>query len=267
MATERKVLIFENSYSLANYLLKKWQELAQEAVSDHNQFNVALSGGRTPTEFYCRLSALGSYGLWQKTHLFCGDERFVASDHKDNNFRMIKANLINYIHIPPENVHPIRTDVENAAVAAELFKDELVGHFAYQRKTLPASRQVLPTFDLILLGIGEDGHTASLFPGMAHTADASIVTLPVSLPQLKHDRISLSLAVINNARYVIFLIQGMQKADIVRKILEENLICPAAQVNPANGQLIFLLNKEAAKKLSHPMTYIPGEDVISIKKI
>ncbi len=254
---QSKVLIFESSFILANYLLKLWQGIAQQSIADHNQFNVALSGGRTPAEFYCRLSTIDDDALWQKTHLFLGDEHFVPAQDKENNFRMIKANLIDYIHIPRSHVHMIPTDVETAAVAAEHLKHELVGHFSYQRKSLP-------TFDLVLLGVGEDGHTASLFPGMENIADPNLVTVPVSLPHLKNDRISLSLSVINNARYVIFLVLGAHKNEIMHKILEENLICPASKVNPANGELIFLLDKEAARQLSKPFIYAHQQDAISV---
>ena len=257
MATQPKVLLFENSHILANYLLKLWQTIAQESIADHNQFNAALSGGRTPAEFYCRLSTLEDDALWQKTHLFLGDEHFVPAGDKENNFRMIKSSLIDYIHIPRANVHAIPTDVENAAVAAEHLKHELVGHFAYQRKSLP-------TFDLVLLGVGEDGHTASLFPGMDNIADPNLVTVPVSLPHFKNDRVSISLSVINNARYVIFLVLGAGKSEILHNILEESFVCPASNVDPANGELIFLLDKEAARKLSKSFIGAHQQDALSL---
>lgn len=257
MATQAKVLIFENSFILANYLLKLWQEIAQQSIADHNQFNVALSGGRTPAEFYCRLSTIDDDALWRKTHLFLGDEHVAPAGHKENNYRMIKSSLVDYIHIPQGHVHMIPTDVDNAAVAAEHLKHELVGHFSYQRKPLPA-------FDLILLGAGEDGHTASLFPGMGNIADPNLVTMPVSLPHLKSDRVSISLSVINNAHYVFFLVLGAPKSEIMRKILEENFACPASQVNPAHGELIFLLDKEAARKLSRSFIHAHEQDVFSL---
>ncbi len=257
MPAQPKVLIFENSHILTNYLLKLWQTIAQQSVADHNQFNAALSGGRTPAEFYCRLSTLADDALWQKTHLFLGDEHFVPADHKDNNFQMIKANLVDYIHIPQGHVHGIPTDVDNAAVAAEHFKHELIGHFSYQRKPLP-------TFDLVLLGVGEDGHTASLFQGINNISDPKVVTVPVSLPHLKNDRVSISLSVINNAHYVIFLVLGKHKSDIMHEILEKNFVCPASQVNPAHGELIFLLDKEAARKLSQSFIHAHEQDAFSL---
>ncbi|MBI5149462.1 MAG: 6-phosphogluconolactonase [Candidatus Omnitrophica bacterium] len=259
MAAQAKVLIFESPYAAANYLLKKWQEIAQWAVVDHQLFNVALSGGRTPAEFYCRLCALENYGLWQRTHLFPGDERFVPANDKDSNFRMIKSNLLDYIHIPPQNVHPVPTNGKNAAVAAEEYKNILMDHFADQHKPLPR-------FDLILLGIGEDGHTASLFPGMEQqTRDPDIAVMPVSLPHLKTDRVSLSLPVINSASNVVVLVLGVTKAGIIQKILEDNYPCPAAQVNPTGGRLTFVLDKEAAGKLSRPLTYLQEDDALCLK--
>ena len=257
MPTQPKILVFESSFILANYLLKLWQTIAQQCIADHNQFNVALSGGRTPAEFYCRLSTIDDDALWRKTHLFLGDEHFVPAGHKNNNFRMIKSNLIDYIHIPHNHVHMIPTDTDNAAVAAEHLKHELVGHFSYQRKPLP-------TFDLVLLGVGEDGHPASLFPGMANITDPNLVTVPVSLPHLKNERVSISLAVINNARYAIFLVLGAHKSEIMHKILEENFTCPASQVNPAHGELIFLLDKEASRKLSRSFIHAHEQDAFSL---
>ena len=257
MNPKYKILIFESSFILANYLLKLWQTIAHQAIADHNQFNVALSGGRTPAEFYCRLSTIDDDDLWRKTHLFLGDEHVVLAGHKGNNYQMIKSSLVDYIHIPQGHVHMIPTDADNAAVAAEHLKHELIGHFSYQRKPLPA-------FDLILLGVGEDGHTASLFPGMDNIADPNLVTVPVSLPHLKNDRVSISLSVINNAHYVFFLILGAPKSEIMRKILEENFACPASQVNPAHGELIFLLDKEAARKLSQSFIHAHGQDAFSL---
>lgn len=260
MTVQPKILIFESPYAVANYLLKKWQEIAQEAVVDHQLFNVALSGGRTPAEFYCRLSTLENHGLWQRTHLFLGDERFVPADDKNSNFHMIRNNLLAYIHIPPKNVHPVPTGVKNAAVAAEEYKNILMNHFADRHEPLPR-------FDLVLLGIGEDGHTASLFPGMEkQLLNPDIAVMPVSLPRLKTDRVSLSLSVINNASNVVVLVLGVTKADIIKKILEDNYPCPAAHLSPTKGQLTFLLDKEAAGKLSQPFIYLQEEDAISLKQ-
>lgn len=244
MSQDRKILIFENTYSLTNYLVDQWVATARESIRRHNRFTVALSGGRSPMEFYCKLSALEDFSIWQRTHIFLGDERFVRQDDDNSNFKMIKENLLDYISIPPENIHPIATDQKNVDIAAESYKDEIVRFFEFRENNAPR-------FDLILLGIGTDGHTASLFPDDERVDDPGRLVLPVSLPRLKHERISLTLPVINNASYCVVLVIGSRKADIISEMIERNLQVPASKINPANGRLIYLLDKEAAQKLPY----------------
>ena len=244
MTQKQKILIFENTYSLTNFLLTKWVEIAKESIQRQNRFTAALSGGRSPMEFYCKLSALEDFAYWQRTHIFLGDERFVPWEQDSSNFKMVKENLLNYISIPPENVHPIATDQKNVDLAAEQFKNDLVSFFDFAKNNAPC-------FDLVLLGIGTDGHTASLFPDDERVDDPGRLVLPVSLPHLKHERVSLTLPVINNARHVVVLAVGASKAEVVSEILEKNLSVPASKVNPADGQLIWLLDKEAAQKLPY----------------
>ncbi len=196
-------------------------------------------------EFYSQLPLCEEFRpLWPKTHVFLGDERFVPWDDEGSNYRMIKTNLLDRVPIPAHHVHPIRTHQESAAIAADEFKDDLMAHFVYQKKRLPC-------FDLILLGVGEDGHTASLFPEMDLAGDESTLTQSVSLPRLKNERVSLALPVINNASHVIFLILGVRKAAIAKKIIDENFPCPVSLIQPLlQGRLIYLLDKEAAQGLS-----------------
>ncbi len=245
MNPHKEILIFEDSHSLTNHLIKQWCRIAQQAIADQGLFNAALSGGHTPMEFYSQLPLCEEFRLlWPKTHIFLGDERFVPWDDEGSNFRMIKANLLDRVPIPAHNVHPIRTHQESVAIAADEFKDDLMYHFACQKKRLPR-------FDLILLGVGEDGHTASLFPEMHLTQDESTLTQAVSLPRIKNERVSLTLPVINNASHVIFLILGARKAAIAKKIIDENFSCPASLIQPLRqGRLIYLLDKEAAQGLS-----------------
>ena len=195
-------------------------------------------------EFYCKLSAFEDFGFWQRTHIFLGDERFVGRDDSNSNFKMIKENLLDYVSIPPENIHPIATGQKNVDLAAESYKNELIRFFEFKENNAPQ-------FDLILLGIGTDGHTASLFSDDERIDDPGRLVLPVSLTHLKNERISLTLPVINNARNVIALVVGAGKADIFSEIVEKNLQVPASKVRPADGRLIYLLDKEAARKLSY----------------
>jgi 6-phosphogluconolactonase len=244
MAEQGKILIFENGFELANDMLHRWIEIAQESVRQRNRFTVALPGGRSPMEFYSRLSAFQDFDLWTKTHIFIGDEKFVPLDHASSNYKMIKANLLDYINIPPDNVHPILTDLKSVELAAEQFKDELVRFFEFKDAGVPE-------FDLILLGVGTDGHTASLFPDDERINDPQRIVLPVSLSHLKEERITLTLPVINNTRYVIFLDLGANKADIMKAIIEDKKDFPATRVRPTRGRLMHLLDKEAAQKLSY----------------
>lgn len=245
---ERKILIFEDTYTLTNYLLDKWVEIANESIQRNNRFTVALSGGRSPMEFYCKLSSLEEFRYWQRTHIFLGDERFVPLDDSNSNFKMIKENLLDYISIPPENIHPISTHQKKVELAAEEYKNQLVQFFEFKEKNAPQ-------FDLMLLGIGTDGHTASLFPDDEQIDDPSRLVLPVSLAHLKQERISMTLPVINNARNVLVLVIGASKADIMSEIVEKNLPVPVSKIKPTNGKLVFLLDKEAAQKLSYRETY------------
>jgi len=245
---KQKILIFENAFTLTEHLLKQWIEIAQQSIERNNRFTVALSGGRSPMEFYCRLSSLKDFNLWKRTHVFLGDERFVPIDDKSSNFKMIKENLLDYVNIPPENIHPIHTSQKNVEVSAEQYKNELIQFFEFKDANVPC-------FDLILLGIGIDGHTASLFPDDKNVNDIERFALPVSLPHLKEERISLTLPVINNARNVITLVLGAKKADIFKEIIEENGELPAAKIDLTNGQQIYLLDKEAAQKLPYRDSY------------
>jgi 6-phosphogluconolactonase len=244
MSQERKILIFENTYTLSDYLLNQWVAIAKESIARNNRFTVALSGGRSPMEFYCKLSALEDFTFWQRTHIFMGDERFVGANDSNSNFKMIKESLLDYVSIPSENVHPVATDQKNVELAAESYKNELVQFFEFKENNVPQ-------FDLMLLGIGTDGHTASLFPDDDQVDDPGRLVLPVSLPHLKHERISLTLPVINNARNVIALIIGASKADIFSEIIEKSLPVPMAKVSPENGQMTYLVDKDAAAKLPY----------------
>src|SRR6185503_4266433 len=173
MSSDRKILIFENSFSLNNFLLKEFSRIVLESVQERGRCMIALSGGKTPTEFYTRLSHWEEFDLWHKTHVFQVDERFVPSDDLENNWRLIREHLLNFVPIPQQNLHPIRTEHPNVLVATEEYKHELIYHFDVK----PGQ---LPRFDLVLLGCGEDGHVASLHPGLEGFDEINRIVLPVA---------------------------------------------------------------------------------------
>jgi len=257
MANNRKVLIFENTHTLANALVKKFVELAQYYIAKEGRFTAVFSGGPTPAEFFSKLSSMEDFRIWQRTHIFMVDERFVPADHHESNFKLMKDNLFNFANIPAQNIHSINTDCKNINVAAEEYKKEIV-------QNLDCSQNGLPSFDLIMLGVGEDGHSASLFSDDKNINDPRRVTLPVSLNHLKRERVTLTLPVINNAKHVYFQVQGLHKADIVKAVLEGSTDYPAAGVRPANGELVFFLDKKASHKLSYKDDYTLYDEAISV---
>ena len=240
MNENQKILIFENSNKLTEHLLKEWIELAKESILARGQFTVAISGGKTPIEFYKRLASLKDSQLWSKTHIFQTDERFVPADNYENNFRSFKTHLLNHISIPALNIHPMKTDLDNVTLSAATYENDLKSFFP---------EQPFPIFDLILLGIGEDGHTASLFPAEPAVDEKKKFVVGVSTQQLTTQRISLTLPVINQARNIVFVVTGASKAGVVRRIIMNKTQLPASKVEPVAGNLFFLLDQPAGAKL------------------
>lgn len=238
-----QVLVFDDASALEDFLLGKWTEMAGEAVARRGFFAAALSGGGTPVGFYRKLARLsGKYGpVWKKTHIFMVDERMVPQDSKDSNFGMINETLLSGSPVPRENIHPIRTD-ELPEICAERYAFELSGFFRLQKGEAPV-------FDLVLLGLGEDGHTASLFPGAGALKEKERLAAAVHDEQ-RHDRVTLTYPVLNSARNVIFLVTGEKKAAVLERVIEKNdPALPASAVNPENGMLLFLADAVAARRL------------------
>ncbi len=235
----KKVLIFQAREKLYDFFIQNWKEISERAIKQRGIFTVALSGGETPVEFYRRLSDSEDLLAWDKTHIFLTDERFVPFDHPDSNYGMIRANLLATVGIPRKNIHPIpiRRSVETSAKS---YEENLKTFFQLKQGDLPE-------FDLIVLGIGKDGHTASIFPGNSSLLEKSHLVVPVSKDAFTHQRITLSLPVINRAREIIFLVLGKSKAPTVKKVLEDSeKHLPASLVQPTSGRLFFLLDKDAS---------------------
>ncbi len=229
--------VFQSAEEMWAFLAKKWKEISLIAVREKGYFSAALSGGKTPVGFYQHLASLE--GLpWEKTHIFFVDERFVPATDVESNYRMVRENLLNSVPIAPRNVHPISTAESSPQTAARKYEEELRAFFE-----LPGS---IPEFELVLLGIGEDGHTASLFPGTEALKEKNHLAAPVMLEEPLHDRITLTLPVINNAANVFFLVSGKNKATVLKKLIDaKDPSLPASKVRPVRGRLFFLMDKEA----------------------
>ena len=242
--TKRNILIFDKYDQISDFAVEKWEEISSDAIRSKDFFAVALSGGKTPVNFYEKLSNYRKGFFWDKTHIFLVDERFVPFDHEQSNYRMIKEHLLNGLKLPMENIHSISTQEDTSEKSSENYEKHLRDFFKLKAGEIPA-------FDLVMLGIGEDGHTASLFPRTSSLRENRRLVVPVSLDRLENKRISITLPVINNARNIIFLVSGYDKAQVMKEILEEkNMMLPASRVNPEKGKVFFLMDEKAASLLS-----------------
>jgi len=220
-------------------MVEQWEDISREGIDKRGCFTVGVSGGRTPIIFYQKLAEWDSKSSWAKTQVFLVDERFVSRDDKDSNYRMLKETLFGKIPIPQENIHPISTGKGSLDASAREYEKDLMRFFKVSKGQCPA-------FGLILLGIGEDGHTASLFPGSRALSERRHLTAAVVLDEVRHDRITLTLPVINHAEHVIFFVRGKNKAPVLKKILAgDGRSLPASMVQPRTGNLLFVIDQEA----------------------
>ncbi|MGH6845877.1 MAG: 6-phosphogluconolactonase [Methylocella sp.] len=198
--------------------------IAARASNASGRFSLSLSGGSTPKRAYELLADSGAALDWRKVHLFWGDERFVPPDHKDSNFRMAREALIGHVPIPPSQVHAIPTNSASPEDAAALYEATLQDF--YGSKTLDPER---PLFDVNLLGLGEDGHTASLFPGTkALDERGAWVTSIIGVKP--EPRISLTYPALESSRVILFVVAGEEKREILARILANDMTLPAARL-------------------------------------
>lgn len=244
--TDRDIIICADAEELSQKAAERFIRLAQDAIARSGRFIVALSGGSTPRALYSLLASPGYNERiqWNKIHLYWGDERCVPPHHPDSNFLMVQETLLANITIPRENFHRIAAEFEPAAAAAD-YQEQI-------QKLFQLSPGALPRFDLILLGLGEDGHTASLFPGNAALDDKQHIVIATYVDKLNAHRVTLTLPVINRAAEIVFLVAGQDKSSVVKQIIGESAdgpALPAARVRPASGRLVWLITKDAASAL------------------
>jgi 6-phosphogluconolactonase len=223
-------------------------DLAAEGVAARGRFTVVLSGGSTPRGLY-ELLASEKYRTrisWEKVQFFWGDERCVPPDHPESNYRMAREVLLDQIPIPAENIHRMPAEREDHAVAAAQYEETLREFFQ-----VPVGQW--PRFDLILLGMGEDGHTASLFPWTPALAETERLVVANYVEKLGTHRLTLTVPVINQAAVVAFLVTGAPKASVLREVLEGARHpgrLPSQLIRPEKGLLLFILDRAAAKELT-----------------
>jgi 6-phosphogluconolactonase len=211
---------------------------------------VALSGGSTPKGLYSLIASDGSSGFrlrvpWNKIHFFWGDERHVPPDHAESNYRIVYEAMLSKVPVPPENVHRIKAENPDAGKAAEDYERVL-------REFFRLKAEQLPRFDMVLLGMGADGHTASLFPRTEVIREEQRLVAAPWIERLNTYRITLTPPVFNNARRVIFLVSGENKADALLAVLRGGYQperFPAQIIRPTNGKLLWLVDQDAARLL------------------
>lgn len=253
---KEEIKIYKDSPTLTAAAAEQFVNLAKDAIHSRGVFHVALAGGSTPKRLYHLLAeeSAGKYKLdWSKIQLWYGDERHVGPEDPDSNYRMSKLAMLDTILPPAENVHRIHGENPDAAAAAAHYEAELMKHFPEA-----VDKNSYPVFDLILLGMGPDGHTASLFPGtkgLEETAKWVVANWVPANEVVKEDtfRITFTFPVLNHARQVSLFVAGESKADRILDVLETAKGTdkyPCQRVKPAHGTKTWMLDEAAAAKLS-----------------
>jgi 6-phosphogluconolactonase len=233
--------VFPNIEALSEAALAEILRILTDAVATRERFSIALAGGHTPAKLYSLWAEkYKTQTPWDRVHLFFGDERFVPEDDLLSNYRMARETLIAQVPIPAENVHPMLTNFPSAEKAAEAYEVELRKFFG---------EGALPAFDVQLLGLGVEGHTASLFPGSPALEEQQNWVAAVTVPAEPPQRLTLTPVVLNQGRNTFFLVAGDNKREILAALRNESAPetsqYPVARIRPA-GRVAWYLDQAAA---------------------
>ena len=243
----REIVVCSDAGELNQRTAEQFVRLATESVAATGRFTVALSGGSTPEALYSLLAGQTFQPLvpWSRVYFFWGDERCVPPDHPESNYRMARETMLDKVPVPTANVYPVPTEEGNPQRVAAEYERILSAFF-----DLNEGQQ--PRFDLILLGMGEDGHTASLFPGTAALQEMGTVTAN-DIQKLGTHRITLTIPAINQAAHIVFVVSGPSKASVLKEVLEgqyQPTSLPSQSIQPVEGELLFLVDRAAANELT-----------------
>ena len=249
MTSNQEIRVLADANSIAQTAAAEFLEAVRDAVCEKDSFTVALAGGSTPKALYELLATnplLQAKAPWSKMQFFFGDERHVPPDNPDSNFRMANEAMFGKAPVDPKQVHRIKAEKPNAGQAAEEYEQELRTSFKLQADQLPR-------FDLVLLGMGPEGHTASLFPGTKALNEERRLVVSNWVGKLYTDRITLTPPVLNNAARIVFMVHGKEKAPALKAVLEgpyEPDQLPAQMIKPKEGKLLWLLDPGAVGMLA-----------------
>lgn len=243
-----EIRIVDDAAAVAHAGATEFARHCRRSVAEHGTCSVALAGGTTPAGMYALLAtaaALRDAVPWQQLHFFWGDERHVPPDHPDSNYRMAREALLSRVPVAADHVHRIAGENPDAARAAQDYERTLRAFFG-----VPPG--AFPRLDLVLLGLGSDGHTASLFPGTPALAERERLAVSNPVARLHADRITLTVPVLNHAARVVFVVSGRDKAAALRAVLEGAHLperYPAQLIAPVCGSLAWIVDRDAAHLL------------------
>jgi len=242
MTVVPQLIVLKDAAALADAAAAAILDAGRTAVTEHGRFTIALAGGATPASTYARLAQAPFVDVmpWERTYVFFGDERVVPPDHPESNFRMAYDRLLAKVPLAADHVLRMRGEAADSETAAAEYAKSLAEHCTERRNGVPR-------LDLVLLGVGVDGHTASLFPGSPVVREvfrpvAAVHAAAAAIPE----RLTLTLPVINAAARVFVLVSGPEKAKVMKAVLVEKALLPAGMVGPTDGELRWYLDASAA---------------------
>jgi 6-phosphogluconolactonase len=246
MLRQSKIKILEGYERLCEEVAEEILSISNMKISMQNKFTMVLSGGSTPSGIYQCMASLPYRDMfqWDKIHFFWSDERWVPEWDQKSNFHMVSQALLTKVRIPSGNIHPIHTGDGDIQSCAHLYEETIIDFFKLNKDDYPC-------FDLVLLGLGKDGHTASLFPENPALSVKNRLAIEVSEKGITEERITMTVPVLNQAEKIFFIVSGDEKKDIVHEVLEgENRDSfPAHEIKSSYGNIFWFLDKAAASKL------------------
>ncbi len=245
---KRKFFILEDLDAITNRAAEIFTNMAEQEVKRKGVFTVTLSGGSTPKSLYSLLAdeekSFRNRIPWEKIHFFWGDERCVPFEHPDSNYRMVNESLLSKVPVKAEQIHPIMTAGMDVEKASESYGQLLTSFFSLEDGGIP-------NFDLVLLGMGDDGHTASLFFGSDALNEKRLFVVADRISKFNSHRISLTVPVLNNATSILFLVSGRNKAKVLKDVIHgtKQGLYPVQLIVPVNGKELWLVDRDAGSLL------------------
>jgi 6-phosphogluconolactonase len=248
-----EIRVSEDTAALNSAMAKEIARLSKEAIAKRGAATVVLSGGSTPKALYALMGTPEWRDKfdWAHIHLYWEDERFVPPDSPDNNYGMVKKALLSQVSIPDANVHRVMTEKGKPEEVAAAYEQTIRRDF--QSLKLGSNSNEIPQFDIIILGLGTNGHTASLFPHTSVLDEKKLLVAALYVEEVKMERITMTLPLLNNARNTYFFLAGAEKAEVVKQVLRgprqpEQL--PAQLIEPYERTLVWMMDKPAARLIT-----------------